>query len=388
MRIAFVSHVLPPSWSGQSVMIGRILRNVPPEQYCLILTDNYQSEKDGNTGFLPGKYYALPGEPKILKMGARYWLMNWWRAFFRGRNIARIVKKENCNIIVAASGNLIDIPSSWWASVLTGARFVPYLFDDYLYQWPDERTRSITRKMEERIYSRVNGVIVPNEFMRDEIEKRRNVKATIVRNPCASTPAKDIHVIQADYDPRAEIRIVYTGAIYHVNFDAFKNLVEATSQISANIKIHLYTAQPLDWLESFGIKGQQIVHHRHSVHEEVIEAQNHAHILFLPFSFNSSVPEVIRTSAPGKTAEYLTSGVPILAHVPPDTFIGWYFRKYDCGYVVDANEALSLRRAIEDLMEDSRLRQRLVTNAQERARADFDPLVASQAFLRAMDEVL
>lgn len=369
-------------------MIGRILRNVSPEQYCLISTENYQKEKDRNTGFLPGNYYALPNELIILKLGAKYWIVNWLRAFIRGAGIARIVKKEKCDIIVAASGNLIDIPAGWWASVFTGTRFVPYLFDDYLYQWPDEGTRSITRKMEKRIYGRVKSVIVPNEFMRDEIQRRQSVKATIVRNPCASTPEKDIQIVRTDYDLQAETRIVYTGAIYHVNFDAFKNLIDATNQISKNIKIHLYTAQPLEWLEQNGITGDQIVHHSHSVHAEVLEAQNHAHILFLPFSFNSSIPEVIQTSAPGKTAEYLISGVPILVHVPPNTFISWYFRKHNCGYVVDTNEIPSLKRAIEDLMNDSSLRQSLVTNAKERARVDFDPIVSSRAFLQAMDAAL
>jgi glycosyltransferase involved in cell wall biosynthesis len=369
-------------------MIGRILRNISPEQYCLILTENYQNEKDRNTGVLPGKYYVLPQEPRILKWGAGYWPITWLCAFFRGKNIARILKRENCSIVIAASGNLIDIPAGWWASVLTGARFVPYLFDDYLYHWPDERTRSITRKIEERIYRRVKTVIVPNEFLRDEVEKRRNIRAVIVRNPCATPPVKNIQAVRRDYDPQAEIRIVYTGALYHVNFDAFRNLIEATNQLSANIKIHLYTAQPQDWLEYNGIKGEQIVLHPHAVHEEVIRAQSQAHILFLPFAFDSSVPEVIQTSAPGKTAEYLSSGVPILVHAPPNTFVSWYFRKYDCGYVVDTDEVTLLQRAMDELINDPNLRRRLVTNAQERARADFDPLVSSETFLRAMEEML
>ncbi len=388
MKFVFVSHVLPPSWSGQSVMIGRILKNVPPQQYCLVSTENYQSENDGNTGVLPGKYYVLPREPKNFRFGAKSWLMNWLRALIRGTSIARIVKQEKCDIIVAASGNLIDIPAGWWAGVLTGARLIPYLFDDYLYQWPDKPSRAFVRKVEKLIYRRVKSVIVPNEFMRDEIQKRRNVTAVIVRNPCGNTPEKTVKTVQADYNSGAEIRIVYTGAIYHVNFDAFRNLIDATNQISADIKIHLYTAQPLEWLEQNGIKGAQIVHHHHSVHAEVIEAQNHAHILFLPFSFNSGIPEVIQTSAPGKTAEYLSSGVPILAHIPPDTFISWYFRKYKCGYVVDTNDVLALKEGIENLIEDSMLRQTLITNAEERACVDFDPLVASRAFLQAMDMAL
>jgi glycosyltransferase involved in cell wall biosynthesis len=75
-------------------------------------------------------------------------------------------------------------------------------------------------------------------------------------------------------------------------------------------------------------------------------------------------------------------------HVPPDTFISWYFRKHNCGYVVDANEILSLKSAIENLVEDSSLRQILVANARERARVDFDPIVSSQAFLQAMQAAL
>jgi glycosyltransferase involved in cell wall biosynthesis len=385
VKIAFVSHVLPPSWSGQSVTIGRILKNISPSQYCLISTENNQNEEDQNAGFLPAKYYALPKEPKFLKLGGEYWIMGWLRAFFRGMGIARVVKREKCNIIVAASGNLIDIPAGWWGSVLTGAQFVPYLFDDYLYQWAEEQTRSIAREMEKRIFGRVKTVIVPNEFMRDEIQKRHYVKAVIVRNPCANTPENNTLNNPTNYDLQAEIRIVYTGAIYHVNFDAFTNLIAATRQISANIKIHLYTAQNPEWLERNGVKGEQIVHHHHSENAEVIQAQNEAHILFLPFAFHSPIPEVIQTSAPGKTGEYLTSGVPILAHVPPKTFISWYFRKYNCGYVVDEDEIILLKKAIENLIEDPSLRQRLVTNAKERAHIDFDPIVSSRTFMLALE---
>ncbi len=385
MKIAFVSHVLPPSWSGQSVMIGRILKNISPTLYCLILTEDFQNEKDKNIEVLPGKYCILPKEPRLFRLGVKYWFINWFRAFFRGACIACIVKLENCDVIVAASGNLIDIPAGWWASILTGARFVPYLFDDYLYQWADKRTRSITRKMEKSIFGRVKCVVVPNEFMRDEIQKRHNVKATIVRNPCASIPEKNMETILTDYNFQSEIRIVYTGAIYHVNFGAFRNLIDATRKISANIKIHIYTAQPMEWLEKNGVTGEQVIQHPHSIHAEVIEAQSRAHILFLPLSFNSPIPEIVHTSAPGKTGEYLASGIPILAHVPPESFVSWYFRKYDCGYVVDVDDVDALKTAVNEIINNLDLRRNLSANAKECARLDFDPILSSQAFIQAME---
>jgi glycosyltransferase involved in cell wall biosynthesis len=388
MKIALISHVLPPSWSGQSVMIGRILRAVSPDQYCLISTENYQNQESQNTQRLPGTYYVLPPDPKI-KGSERHWILAWLRAFIRGRNIARIVNGENSTAVVAASGNLIDIPAGWWASILAGVEFIPYLFDDYLYQWPDQQTRAITRKMESLIYGRVRKVIVPNEFMRDEIEKRhRNVKAFIVRNPCASLPAGGEQTDRLEYDLHNEIRIVYTGAIYHVNFDAFRNLIAAVEQIAPNIKIHLFTAQPVEWLEANGIKSRQIVLHSHTIHVEVLKAQNQAHILFLPFAFNSTIPEVIKSSAPGKTGEYLASGVPILAHVPGDSFVSWYLKTHECGLVVDVNDVEVLKEAILKLSNNAELRNKLTVNARERACTDFDPLVASRAFVQALETTL
>jgi glycosyltransferase involved in cell wall biosynthesis len=387
MKIALVSHVLPPSWSGQSVMIGRILRGVSPEEYCLISTENYQNELSQNTERLPGRYYVLPPEPKIVGSES-HWILALLRAFLRGRNIARILGKEKSTAVIAASGNLIDIPAGWWASVLAGVEFIPYLFDDYLYQWPEERTRAITRKMERLVYRRVRKVIVPNEFMRDEIQQRHRVKAFVVRNPVASLPAEVESVVPTEYDLQDEIRIVYTGAIYHVNFDAFRNLIAAVEQISTNVKIHLFTAQPVEWLESNGIRSPQIVLHSHTVHADVMRAQNRAHILFLPFAFHSTIPEVIKTSAPGKTGEYLASGVPILAHVPADSFVSWYLKTHECGFVVDENDIESLKQAIVELVNNTECRIKLIRNAQERARADFDPLAASRAFREAVDAVV
>jgi glycosyltransferase involved in cell wall biosynthesis len=62
--------------------------------------------------------------------------------------------------------------------------------------------------------------------------------------------------------------------------------------------------------------------------------------------------------------------------------------KHACGYVVDPDEIVSLIRAIENLIDDPELRQQLVTNAKERARVDFDPIVSSQAFIQAMEAML
>ncbi len=65
-KLALVSHVLPPSSSGQAVVLYRLLRALTASSYCLISGKDYRPEvgkhyPDQATYPLPGKYcYLLP----------------------------------------------------------------------------------------------------------------------------------------------------------------------------------------------------------------------------------------------------------------------------------------------------------------------------------------
>ena len=112
--------------------------------------------------------------------------------------------------------------------------------------------------------------------------------------------------------------------------------------------------------------------------------QGLADILFLAFAFDSAIPELVTTSAPGKLGDYLAAGVPILAHVPGDCFVAWYLNKYKCGVVVDEDSPEALTHAVQRLLTDTALRSGLRENALNRARADFDPSATQRAFLSAI----
>ena len=51
-RFAVLSHILPPSPSGQAVALGRILRDLRPEYYCLISKNGSQEKRK----VVPGKW--------------------------------------------------------------------------------------------------------------------------------------------------------------------------------------------------------------------------------------------------------------------------------------------------------------------------------------------
>jgi glycosyltransferase involved in cell wall biosynthesis len=58
-------------------------------------------------------------------------------------------------------------------------------------------------------------------------------------------------------------------------------------------------------------------------------------------------------------------------HAPADSFLAWYFRRYECGLVVDRNEPEAVAKALRRLIADPALRRALADRAWERAQADF-----------------
>jgi glycosyltransferase involved in cell wall biosynthesis len=264
--------------------------------------------------------------------------------------------------------------------------FYFHVFDDYIAQWLDPIVRNQARSFERRIVQGSGAIIVPNEFMAEEIRRRYKRDTWIVRNACAWAPKKLRVLHNGTEDARhCEGSLVYTGAVYHVNSNTLRVIIAALNRIPLpGIQLHIYTAQSEEHLRHQGVFGPQIVHHPHAPYEEVEQVQAQASILLMPFDFNSPAREVIRTAAPGKLGDYLASGTPILAVVPGDSFVAWYLRHHECGMVVDRANADAVADAIQRLLSDAELRSKLVANAAARASVDFDPRHAQSTLLRAL----
>jgi glycosyltransferase involved in cell wall biosynthesis len=390
MKFALVSHVLPPTWSGQSVVIHRLLSGLSAERYCLISRADYSTPADGEQHMpqLPGKYYHLPPEFRTERGGYRFGFINSARALLntvigivsRAWRIAGIVRRERCDALVGCSGDLMDPPATYLASRLTGVPYFPYFFDYYAYQFSEPRMRAQATFMEPYLVRGAKEVIVPNEVLGEKLQERYGVKPVVIHNPSELLRDASLDDLSSKRSGN-EIRITYTGAVYDAHFDAFRNLLIALEMLGRDeIRLHIYTALPRDYLEANGIKGR-VVLHDHVATEAVASIQQQADILFLPLAFDSPFPEVIESSAPGKLGEYLSAAGPVLVHAPPNSFPSWYFRKHECGVVVDQSDPALLARAIELILSDANLRETLKKKARERAASDFTLLAARNKFL-------
>ncbi len=392
-KFGLVSHILPPSPSGQATVLHRLLDGFPPDRYCLITREEEREGGNGcGSGRLGGRTFRLAPVRRLPACGGM-------RLPFlsvpadaavgiglRARQIARIVRGEGCGMLVGCSGDLYDLPAACLASRWTGIPFAPYLFDDYLFQWTGP-ARSASGRLEPWVMRHASVAIVPNEFLRDEYARRYDVRSIVVRNPC---PLPDLDALDRGRraDPGRTTDIVYAGAVYHANADALRNLAEAVRRAGRpEVRIHLYTAQSPDEVGRHGVAGPQVVHHPHIPHREIPSVLRRASILFLPLGFDTPIPEVIRTSAPGKTGEYLSVGRPVLVHAPEDSFVSWYFRENRCGFVVDRGDPDLLSKAIRRLLSEESLREELSARARSAAERDFGVAAARACFREAISAI-
>jgi glycosyltransferase involved in cell wall biosynthesis len=376
MKIAVVSPVLPPFWSGQAILIYRLLKDRSPNEYCLLSQEEHKAERESAAAApkLAGRYCRLSRLCRIPR-GHRLAAVKRINIYLLGRQIAAVARRQQCSAIVAFSGNMTNLPASLLASRILNIPCYAYFCDYYSYQQVGER--GFAEQMEAQVLRGAAGVVVPNEFLHDELKLRYGVDSTIIYNPC---DLEGYEAAPAFREHDGEQRIVYTGAVYEANYDAFRNLIGAIELLGrSDIRLHLFTAQSPGRLREAGIRGP-VVFHNHANIAEIPAIQKQADLLFLPLAFDSPYPEIIRTSAPFKMGEYLAAQRPVLVHAPADSFISWYFREHECGFVVDENDPAKLADGIKRLLCDTGFGQKLCSRASERARAEFSGEISQARF--------
>jgi glycosyltransferase involved in cell wall biosynthesis len=388
-RFAFCTRFLPPMWSGQAVVIGRLLAGLPPDYYCFATQPVHQNRHDNDfIGALPGKYYDLPPEKRIptgrVSDYVRYGNLL-WGILQRGTAMARALKYDSVDTLIGCTGDLIDPPATFLAARILRCRYFMYFFDDFTEQWwADPAIQKVIRRFERVLALRADGLISPNEYMQQELLKRYQKPSFVVRNPTPRLRPPEAEVpFPSD---EGEIKLVFTGAIYHLNYDIFRNIIAAIGQLARpNVRLHLYTAQPADELIRQGLDGPHVVIHSHLPPADALEVQRKADILLIPFSFQPEAQGIVRTSATAKLADYLMTGRPLLAICHRDSFLGWYLEEYECGMLVASEEPSAIAGAIRAILEDPGLRERLRRNAVDRAKTDFAPDRAQSDLLQAIN---
>ncbi len=392
MKFALVSLGLPPSQSGQSLVLYHLLKDLKPDQYTLITQNNfhlYGSQGNGSSRLSGTYHYIYPDYQVIrglLRFASMLGSMSILNALLRMRvhQLRRIVRQEQSEAIVACTGDLFDPPAAYEVSRSLDIPYILYAFDHYSHQWTPPLLHAFAQKHEEQLILGAAEVIVPNEFLCRDYRQRYGIEATVLHNPC------DLSRYQMEPEPdrsgeKRDITILYTGAIYEAHYDAFRNLIQALHILGRpEIRFHIYTPQSESHLRANNISGEYVTYHKNQPIFMMPEIQQRADILFLPLAFDSPYPEIVKTASPGKIGELLAARRPVLVHAPADSFVSWYFKRYSCGQVVDKNDPEELATGIGALIDNQKLRQSLSATAYDRAKKDFDDTVIKKRFVELL----
>lgn len=378
-KFAVVSHIVPPSYSGQAVMLYRILKKFNPKDYLVIASSN-QDKNTISTNVLTCENLMIPSYKRITSIYDSIFLkpLNFLSAINqRSKELTKILKKyPSVNTLVACTGDFIDLPACYLCAKKVKIKLVCYLFDDYVSQWTGVMG-FLARVIYRPIFRFSKSLIVPNEFLANKY-KFLNSKIVIVRNPVDHRG----NINKVEFT-KNNFNIVYTGAVYDAHFDAFRSFVSCIKKIP-DVRLHLYTAQPKSNLLKNSILTDQVICHPYLRESDIANVLVSADLLFLPLAFNSPYPEVIRTSAPGKMGEYLQSGRPIIVYAPKNSFVSDFFRKNHCGIVVDKQNEKLLIEAIKKIRQNKDLVKEIKKNSLKIAQ-DFDIDKNILRFKRALE---
>ena len=357
MRLAVVSTAIPPASSGQARVLGQVLDGLD----ALFLSDAAQPGA-GTAPLAPARFLLAPrlGSGRVNNLAGLAVTV-----FARAGEIARRARAHRAEAILGCSGSPFDPPAAWLAAERLRLPFGAWLFDDPVLQWPaaDGTPYRAFARFWERLWARRSVPLAPNEVMAADFARRnpRSRPPVLVRNPAANAAFGD-PAAPWPRDAAAPLRVLYTGSVYAAQADAVRNLVTALAD-EPGFALALRTPQGAAELAAQGIAGVAIL--PPLPHAEALAEQQRADILFLPLAFDAAIPEVIRSSAPAKAAEYLASGRPVLVHAPPGAYVNRLF--HGAGLVVDRPEPLLLLAALRRLRDDAALRGGLLAEAALRA---------------------
>lgn len=389
-QFAFSTRFLPPLWSGQAVVIRRLLTGVNTELYRLIghPVVPLKDVSGDYIGALNAHRYELPpvrqlGSPRQEMLVLRTVNLLWgiWQ---RTWHIVAAMKNDRPEILVACTGDQMDPPATWLAAKILGSKYCLYFFDEYGEQWWADRTIfPVIKLIESYLVPRSDLLIAPNHFMARKLMVSYGKHCDVVHNPMPTTalpPA--VTAFPAD---GKTVKLVFTGAVYHLNYAVFQAITVAIStMIDINAELHIYTAQSHEQIANEGVEGVKVKLHRHLRPDEVVKAQCEADVLLVPFNDAPDCLELVRTSATAKLADYLATGRPLLAICPDDAFLAAYLNDNECGLSISSLHPAAIQAAIRKIAFDAELRAKLREKSRECVQRDFDPKIESRKLLNIL----
>jgi len=262
-----------------------------------------------------------------------------------------------------------------------------FLFDLYRWNYLPFPGNPLAKIFEPHMFKAANNIIVTNEGTKEFYEKKYGKvisnKMTTIHNSTFGEPYKKV---TNSHDPKLPYIIMFTGRIYWPQIQPLLNLIKAVNSIKdVDIKIKIYCPNPKDYLEKIGIKESEKVSIDMAPPQDMPKIQRSADILFLPLTFKGESMNIVNTATPGKLADYLIVGKPMLVHAPASSYLARYAKENNFAAVIEEDNIGKLVDGIKKIILDKKFSDTIVENAQRTFSKNHDANKNAILFRKVFD---
>lgn len=393
---------------GGGVTLNKLFAGWPGERIAQIHADVIEPDRTVCQRFysVNGPLYShlFPHQSRQLGRFAAWLTGTGEHGIFWSRltpRLRRWLDKVPPRVVFSQTGNLAFLRLTRQIVGYTGASLVLHASDDWVTDWPataiqprlplisDHWSRVVQREYGDLV-RRASVRLAISDKMAAEYRGRYGGEWQCFYNPIepALWPARAS--LAPTFTTARPFRLLYSGSLLSTSqLDGLRDAALAVADLAS---------------EGFPVELQIATHRVYFQHRASFELSRAVRfvdlvpqaelpsrladvdLLLLPSAFDDASRKFIRLSIPGKTAEYMISGTPVMVYGPANAAVVEDAQAKDWAYVVPGRGINHVKAAIRRLAGDVALRQQLAARAREVALRDYDINRLRPAFQRLICE--
>lgn len=364
-KLLLLSWTIPPTISGSSYITHQLLNALPNDLILpvgggkpfLQYPDHYQNIR----------YRYLPTEWSIDGMGARFFSPIRWLSFpFVLFRLWMICRKQAVDKVLAVFPDGYFLLLGLIISSRLRVPFYTYFHNTYvdnrkgINKWFAKKIQALAFQKSVRIFTMSEGM---DAYYKQQYPDLENKFVVLPHSHSTKTQSKKRPPLSAIHFP---LRCVLIGTINQSNLDATRRVLSLVANHPEEFNLDIYSPsnQQLLQLKYKLPLDQPGINHCGSIaQEEIDHVLPQYDVCVLTHGFTGDyTPVEYQTIFPTRSVPLFASGVPILVHSPPNSFLTDFIRKYDCGELVSIPSEDQLLRALRHLRDDHSRRLQLQIN--------------------------
>ena len=340
IRCLVVSKASPFAKSGSGTVAKTFMDFFSANEMFFLCEKNNQIAKHNSQ-----IHYVNP-YPINISRGKRF--IRWQRWFYLRsliKKITLLATEKKCQFIICFYPDEFYLIASSIAAKKLLVPIYPY-FHNLYYENKNGFSAIIAKLVQNKIFNQAPWIYLISEGLLSEISpKHPNINFRVLLH---ATEVKD-EFSENNLTYEGITQISFLGNVNNSNKDALSFFINSVNGLEG-IKVNLITSQPRYILKKERLLKKNVVVKANLSDEEVIHELKTSNLLLLPHGYNGSLSNSeFRSAFPTKTINYLQSGTPIIALVPPDCYLYDFLSMNLCAVCITSKNKQAIFSVINDV---------------------------------------